>query len=77
MRFTALFRGKGFIGLGPLPFGLPPLRMRGMTNVRLIDRSAQNLTKSKEYRAIDIYICFGGKASLVYAPYPSGFPLFA
>ena len=34
----------------------------------------QNL---KEYRAIDIYICFGGKASLVYAPCPSGIPLFA
>ena len=72
-----MIRGKGFIGLRPLPFGLPPLRMRGMTNVRNIGRCAQNLTKSKEYLAIDIYICFGGKASLVYAPCPSGFPLFA
>ena len=69
-----MLRGKGFVGLRPLPFGLPPLRMRGMTNVRLIRRCAQNLTKSKEYRAIDIYICFGGTGFVGLRPLPFGLP---
>ena len=59
-----MLRGKGFIGLRPLPFGLPPLRMRGMTNVSLIRRSAQNHTESKKIMQL-IFTSDSGERLLV------------